>query len=64
MHDVLQGGLRMLTVLDEHTQECHVLRSNRALKSGGFINLVKGGTATQSAHENMRSASNSEVVAK
>jgi|GEM_PF-3370556 len=26
------GALRMLTVLDEHTRECHVLRVDRALK--------------------------------
>ena len=35
------GALRMLTVLDEHTRECHVLRSDRALKSADVIALVK-----------------------
>jgi transposase InsO family protein len=27
------GALRMLTILDEHTRECHVLRADRALRS-------------------------------
>lgn len=36
------GALRMLTVLDEHTRECHVLRADRALKSGDVITLVQG----------------------
>lgn len=31
------GALRMLTVLDEHTRECHVLRADRALKSTDVI---------------------------
>ena len=26
------GALRMLTILDEHTRECHVLRADRALR--------------------------------
>jgi len=39
------GALRMLTVLDEHTRECHVLRADRALKSGDVINLVKAAVA-------------------
>ena len=34
--------LVMLTVLDEHTRECHVLRADRALKSGDVIKLVQG----------------------
>ena len=28
------GALRILTILDEYTRECHVLRADRALKSG------------------------------
>ena len=27
------GALRMLTILDEHTRECHVLRADRALRA-------------------------------
>ena len=33
------GARRMLTVLDEPTRECHVLRADRALKSGDVIKL-------------------------
>ena len=31
------GALRMLTILDEYTRECHVLRADRALKSGDVL---------------------------
>jgi len=27
----------MLTILDEYTRECHVLRADRALKSGDVL---------------------------
>src|ERR1017187_7144356 len=27
------GALRLLTILDEHTRECHILRADRALKA-------------------------------
>ena len=36
------GPIRMLTVLDEYTRECHVLRADRALKSAEVITLVQG----------------------
>ena len=39
------GALRMLTILDEFTRECHVLRADRALRSGEVISLVKGAIA-------------------
>jgi transposase InsO family protein len=54
----------MLTVLDEHTRECHVLRADRALKSGGVINLVKGAIAQHGAPEYIRSDNGSEFIAK
>ena len=38
------GSLRMLTVLDENTRECHVLRADRALTSGDVIKLVQAAT--------------------
>lgn len=31
------GALRMLTILDEYTRECHVLRADRALKSADVL---------------------------
>ena len=58
------GALRMLTVLDEHTRECHVLRADMALKSGDVINLVKGAIALHGAPEYIRSDNGSEFIAK
>jgi len=54
----------MLTVLDEHTRECHVLRADRALKSGDVINLVKGAIAQHGVPEYIRSDNGSEFIAK
>jgi hypothetical protein len=34
------GALRMLTILDEHTRECHVLRADRALKSRDVLDWL------------------------
>jgi putative transposase len=58
------GAIRMLTVLDEHTRECHVLRADRALKSGDVINLVKEAIARHGAPEYIRSDNGSEFIAK
>jgi putative transposase len=58
------GALRMLTVLDEYTRECHVLRADRALKSGDVIDLVKGAVAQHGAPEFIRSDNGSEFIAK
>ena len=45
------GALRMLTVLDESTRECHGLRADRALKSADAIALVKTAIAQHGAPE-------------
>ena len=58
------GALRMLTVLDEHTRECHVLRADRALKSADVIALVKGAIAQHGAPAFIRSDNGSEFIAK
>jgi transposase InsO family protein len=57
------GALRMLTVLDEHTRECHVLRVDRALKSADVIALVKQAIAQHGAPEFIRSDNGSEFIA-
>ncbi len=57
------GTLRMLTVLDEYTRECHVLRADRALKSGDVINLVRGAIAQHGAPAFIRSDNGSEFIA-
>jgi len=54
----------MLTVLDEHTRECYVLRADRALKSGDVINLVKAANAQHGVPEYIRSDNGSEFIAK
>ena len=58
------GALRMLTVLDEHTRECHVLRADRALKSADVIALVKEAITKHGAPEFIRSDNGSEFIAK
>ncbi len=58
------GAIRMLTVLDEHTRECHVLRANRALRSGDVIELVSSAIALHGAPEYIRSDNGSEFIAK
>lgn len=58
------GALRMLTVLDEHTRECHVLRADRALKSGDVIKLVQEAIKQHGAPEFIRSDNGSEFIAK
>ncbi|MSU47475.1 MAG: transposase, partial [Lacunisphaera sp.] len=51
---------RIVTVLDEHTRECHVLRADRALKSTDVIALVKQAIAQHGAPEFIRSDNGSE----
>ena len=57
------GALRMLTVLDEHTRECHVLRADRALKSTDVIKLVQTAITQHGAPEYIRSDNGSEFIA-
>ena len=57
------GALRMLTVLDEHTRECHLLRADRALKSTDVIALVKQAIAQHGAPEFIRPDNDSEFIA-
>ena len=58
------GAIRMLTVLDEHTRECHVLGADRALKSGDVIKLVSEAITLHGAPEYIRSDNGSEFIAK
>ncbi len=58
------GALRMLTVLDEHTRECQVLRADRALESADVIALVKAAIAQHGAPEFIRSDDGPEFIAK
>jgi putative transposase len=58
------GALRMLTVLDEHTKEVHVLRPERRIGSADVINLVRAAIAEHGAPEFIRSDNGPEFIAK
>jgi transposase InsO family protein len=58
------GALRMLTILDEHTRECHVLWAERALKSEDVLHWLQKAVAQHGAPEYLRSDNGSEFIAK
>ena len=57
------GALRMLTVLDEHTKEVHVLRPERQIGSIDVIRLVQAAIGQHGAPEFIRSDNGSEFIA-
>lgn len=58
------GALRMLTILDEYTRECHVLQAERALKGADVLHWLKQAVAEHGAPEHLRSDNGSEFIAK
>jgi transposase InsO family protein len=58
------GALRMLTILDEHTRECHVLRADRALRSEDVLEWLKKAVQEHGAPEYIRSDNGSEFIAR
>jgi transposase InsO family protein len=58
------GALRMLTILDEHTRECHVLRAERALKAADVLHWLHKAVEQHGAPEYLRSDNGSEFIAK
>jgi putative transposase len=58
------GALRMLTVLDEHTKEVHVLRPERRIGSADVIALVRAAIVEHGAPEFIRSDNGPEFIAK
>ncbi|NDB52356.1 MAG: IS3 family transposase [Nitrosopumilaceae archaeon] len=58
------GALRLLTILDEHTRECHVLWADRSLKSGDVLAWLQKAIAQHGAPEYLRSDNGSEFIAK
>ena len=55
----------MLTVLDEHTRECHVLRRERAIKAATWSASGEGRRRkAQGAREFIRSDNGREFIAK
>lgn len=58
------GALRMLTILDEHTRECHVLRADRALRSEDVLLWLGKAVEQHGAPRYLRSDNGSEFIAK
>lgn len=58
------GSLRMLTILDEFTRECHVLRADRALKSADVLEWMGRAIAEHGAPDYLRSDNGPEFIAK
>jgi len=58
------GTLRMLTILDEHTRECHVLRADRALRSQDVLAWLQKAITKHGAPEYIRSDNGSEFIAR
>jgi putative transposase len=58
------GALRLLTILDEHTRECHVLWAERALKSADVLEWLQKAIAQHGAPDFLRSDNGSEFIAK
>jgi transposase InsO family protein len=54
----------MLTILDEHTRECHVLRADRALRSEDVLKRLKKAIQEHGASQFLRSDNGSEFLAK
>jgi transposase InsO family protein len=54
----------MLTILDEYTRECHVLRADRALKSGDVLEWMSRAIQQHGAPALLRSDNGSEFIAK
>jgi putative transposase len=58
------GALRLLTILDEYTRECHVLWAERALKSADVLAWLQKAIGQHGAPEFLRSDNGSEFIAK
>ena len=58
------GALRMLTILDEHTRECHVLRADRALRAEDVLAWLQKAIEEHGAPEHLRSDNGPEFIAE
>jgi len=57
------GALRMLTILDEHTRECHVLRADRALRAEDVLTWLQKAIEEHGVPEHLRSDNGPEFIA-
>ena len=58
------GALKMLTILDEYTRECHVLWAERALKAADVLEWLQKAIEQHGAPEHLRSDNGPEFIAK
>ena len=58
------GSLKMLTILDEFTRECHVLRPDRALRAVDVLAWLERAIKTHGAPTYLRSDNGPEFIAK
>lgn len=58
------GALRVLTILDEHSRECHVLRADRALRALDVLEWLKKAIQEHGAPEYLRSDNGPEFIAR
>lgn len=58
------GAIRTLTILDEYSRECHVLGTDRSLKSADVLRWLKRAIEQHGAPEYLRSDNGSEFIAK
>ena len=58
------GALKMLTILDEYTRECHVLWAERALKAADVLHCLQKAVEQHGAPAYLRSDNGSEFIAK
>jgi putative transposase len=58
------GALRILTIIDEYTRECHVLRADRALKSRDVLEWLQRAIGEHGAPAYLRSDNGPEFIAR
>ncbi len=58
------GALKMLTILDEHTRECHVLRPDRAMRAADVLAWLERAIQEHGAPAFLRSDNGPEFIAK
>ena len=58
------GALRMLTILDEYTRECHILRADRALKARDVLAWLQQAIQEHGAPQYLRSDNGPEFIAQ
>lgn len=59
----MSRALRILTILDDCTRECHILRVDRSLRSQDVLDQLQKTIGQQGAPEYLRSNNGSEFIA-